>query len=182
MSRRSQRRPSACSGRPPDRALFRPLAEFQTQGAYRVAAEVRAKREARGERPIGRKIGFTNRTFGPIPTCMLRSGDMSTTARSMTCRREYGPLLEGLAEPRIEPEIVFGLAAAPAPGMDERALLGCIDWIAHQFRDRAVDLPRLGVCRPRHCSGLRPPRRAMNWAAAFDGLSRRPLGARALRL
>src|SRR6185436_708604 len=29
--------------------------------AYRVAAEVHARRMARGERPIGRKIGFTNR-------------------------------------------------------------------------------------------------------------------------
>jgi 2-oxo-3-hexenedioate decarboxylase len=41
--------------------------------------------------------------------------------------------LAGLAEPRIEPEIIFGLAAALAPGMDERALLGCVDWIAHGF-------------------------------------------------
>ena len=41
--------------------------------------------------------------------------------------------LSGLAEPRIEPEIVFGLAAAPTPGMGEPALLGCIDWIAHGF-------------------------------------------------
>jgi 2-oxo-3-hexenedioate decarboxylase len=31
--------------------------------AYRVAAAVRMKREARGERPLGRKIGFTNRTI-----------------------------------------------------------------------------------------------------------------------
>jgi 2-oxo-3-hexenedioate decarboxylase len=41
--------------------------------------------------------------------------------------------LSGFAEPRIEPEIVFGLAAAPAPGMDGRALLGCVDWVAHGF-------------------------------------------------
>ena len=31
--------------------------------AYNVTAAVRAQREARGERPIGRKIGFTNRTI-----------------------------------------------------------------------------------------------------------------------
>ena len=41
--------------------------------------------------------------------------------------------LMGLAEPRIEPEIVFKLAVAPAPGMDETALLACIDWVAHGF-------------------------------------------------
>ena len=41
--------------------------------------------------------------------------------------------LAGFAEPRIEPEIVFGLASAPAPDMDETALLSCVDWVAHGF-------------------------------------------------
>jgi 2-oxo-3-hexenedioate decarboxylase len=36
-------------------------------------------------------------------------------------------------EPRIEPEIVLGLSAAPDAGMDEAALMGCIGWIAHGF-------------------------------------------------
>jgi 2-oxo-3-hexenedioate decarboxylase len=36
-------------------------------------------------------------------------------------------------EPRIEPEIAFGLARAPSPGMDEAALLGCVEWVAHGF-------------------------------------------------
>ena len=38
-----------------------------------------------------------------------------------------------LAEPRIEPEIVFRLAIAPAAGMDERTLLESVDWVAHGF-------------------------------------------------
>ena len=37
--------------------------DFGLEEAYRVTAAVRAAREARGERPIGRKIGFTNRTI-----------------------------------------------------------------------------------------------------------------------
>jgi 2-keto-4-pentenoate hydratase len=41
--------------------------------------------------------------------------------------------LSGLAEPRIEPEIVFKLASAPASGMDETALLACIEWVGHGF-------------------------------------------------
>ena len=41
--------------------------------------------------------------------------------------------LVGLAEPRIEPEIVFKLAVASAPGMGEGALLESIDWVAHGF-------------------------------------------------
>ena len=37
--------------------------DFGLKDAYKVTAAVRAEREARGERPIGRKIGFTNRTI-----------------------------------------------------------------------------------------------------------------------
>lgn len=41
--------------------------------------------------------------------------------------------LATFAEPRIEPEIVFGMSAAPEAGMDERALLSCIGWVAHGY-------------------------------------------------
>ena len=92
------------------------------------------QREARGERPIGRKIGFTNRTiwaeygvYAPIWGYVY-----DRTVRDLTHEPLEVPLL-GLAEPRIEPEIVFGLAAPPAPDMDEQALIHCIDWIAHGF-------------------------------------------------
>jgi 2-oxo-3-hexenedioate decarboxylase len=102
--------------------------------AYQVTAAVRALREARGERPIGRKIGFTNRTiwaeygvYAPIWGYIY-----DRTVRDLTSE----PLeasLKGLAEPRIEPEIMFGLAAPPEPAMDAQELIGCIDWIAHGF-------------------------------------------------
>ena len=54
------------------------------------------------------------------------------TVHNLSERSETFPLV-GLAEPRIEPEIVFKLAVAPAPGMGERALLESIDWVAHGF-------------------------------------------------
>src|SRR6185312_11575341 len=38
-------------------------AGFGVPQAYAVAAELRRLRQQRGERPIGRKIGFTNRTI-----------------------------------------------------------------------------------------------------------------------
>jgi 2-oxo-3-hexenedioate decarboxylase len=108
--------------------------DFNLNEAYQVTAAVRAAREARGEHPIGRKIGFTNRTiwaeygvYAPIWGYVY-----DRTVRDLASE----PLevsLRGLAEPRIEPEIVFGLAAPPAPGMDEQALIHCIDWIAHGF-------------------------------------------------
>jgi 2-oxo-3-hexenedioate decarboxylase len=110
------------------------LPRFDLDDAYRVTAAVRQMRETRGEIPLGRKIGFTNRTiwdeyqigapmWGYIYDRTVHDlADVGTTVS-----------LVGLAEPRIEPEIIFGLAMAPEPGMDERALLGCIDWVAHGF-------------------------------------------------
>ena len=107
---------------------------FDLDDAYHVAAAIRQMREARGETPVGRKIGFTNRTiwaeynvYGPI-WGYIYNGTVHNLA-------EIGDTfsLMGLAEPRIEPEIVFKLALAPAPGMDETALLACIDWVGHGF-------------------------------------------------
>jgi 2-keto-4-pentenoate hydratase len=108
--------------------------DFGLKDAYRVTALVRAQREARGERPIGRKIGFTNRTiwaeygvYAPIWGYVY-----DRTVRDLT-REPLEVSLKGLAEPRIEPEIIFGLACSPEPGMDEQALIRCIAWIAHGF-------------------------------------------------
>ncbi|HEX9169776.1 MAG TPA: hydratase [Roseiarcus sp.] len=108
--------------------------DFGLKEAYRVTAAVRSEREARGERPIGRKIGFTNRTiwaeygvYAPIWGYVYDSTVQDLTSESLEVS------LSGLAEPRIEPEIVFGLAASPAPDMDEQALIRCIDWVAHGF-------------------------------------------------
>jgi 2-oxo-3-hexenedioate decarboxylase len=110
------------------------IPEFNLEDAYRVTASIRQMRETRGETPVGRKIGFTNRTIwaeynvhGPIWGYVY-----DRTAYNLA---EIGDAfsLIGLAEPRIEPEIVFRLASAPAPDMDERALAGCIDWVAHGF-------------------------------------------------
>src|SRR5713226_7150011 len=39
------------------------LSSFNLDDGYRVAAAVRQMRESRGETPVGRKIGFTNRTI-----------------------------------------------------------------------------------------------------------------------
>jgi 2-oxo-3-hexenedioate decarboxylase len=107
---------------------------FDLDEAYRATAAVRQMRESRGERPVGRKIGFTNRAMwiehgvrAPIWGYVY-----DTTVRGIA-EIDKTFSLAGLAEPRIEPEIVFGLAAAPAPGMDERALLACVDWVAHGF-------------------------------------------------
>jgi 2-keto-4-pentenoate hydratase len=107
---------------------------FDVTRAYAVSAALHRDRLARGERPIGRKIGFTNRTiweeygvFEPIWGFMY-----DTTVRFADGPRatlEVGHL----AEPRIEPEIVLHFRSAPPASRDEAALLASIDWIAHGF-------------------------------------------------
>lgn len=110
------------------------LSSFHLDDAYRVTAAVRQMRESRGEMPVGRKIGFTNRTiwaeynvYAPIWGYVYD--------RTIHDLAEIGETfsLTGLAEPRIEPEIVFRLAVAPVPGMDEKTLLASVDWVAHGF-------------------------------------------------
>jgi 2-oxo-3-hexenedioate decarboxylase len=100
---------------------------------YRVTDLLNRKREARGEKRLGRKIGFTNRTiweqykvYAPIWGYIYES-----TVHDLSKTTSFS--LAGFAEPRIEPEIVFGLAAPPAAGMDETQLLACLDWVAHGF-------------------------------------------------
>jgi 2-oxo-3-hexenedioate decarboxylase len=104
---------------------------FTVDDAYRVTAAVRRLREARGAQPVGRKIGFTNRTSWPDYAPMW-GYVYDRTMHGLTDIEQTYPLT-GLTEPRVEPEIAFRLAVAPMPGMDERTLLGCIDAVAHGF-------------------------------------------------
>lgn len=108
--------------------------DFALAEAYDVVARVCALRRARGETPVGRKIGFTNRAVwtgygisAPIWNHVYDSTvhDLATAGGVIA--------LDGFAEPRIEPEIVLHLARAPTPEMDTEDLLGCIDWIAEGF-------------------------------------------------
>jgi 2-oxo-3-hexenedioate decarboxylase len=114
------------------RTIEAPVAErLDMPTAYGIAASIRERREARGERWVGRKIGFTNTTIWPLygVTAPMWGHVYDTTLGEAGS----GFALAGMAEPRIEPEIVFGLRAAPRPGMDEAGLLACIDWIAPGF-------------------------------------------------
>jgi len=108
------------------------------EDAYRILGRLCELRTARGERVIGRKIGFTNRTIWPEygVYAPMWGFVFDATVRDLPPPRQAAqhPLTLALfAEPRIEPEIVFRLAAAPSPDMDETALFGCIDWVAQGF-------------------------------------------------
>lgn len=99
--------------------------------AYRDALAVRALREARGERPAGFKIGFTNRTiwaryrvFAPI------WGTVWDSTLQHCPQGEATVELARLCQPRLEPELVFGLRAAPPPQATLEQLFESLDWLA----------------------------------------------------
>ncbi len=108
-------------------------AAFDVDAARPVIAALRAIRSARGEKPVGRKIGFTNRgiwdeyrVYAPIWGHMY-----DTTVHAVSPGETI--VVSDLPEPRIEPEIVFGIGRDLRPGMDLGAIAGTIDWVAHGF-------------------------------------------------
>ena len=107
---------------------------FDSAAAYDVSAEIFKRRRARGERPVGRKIGFTNRLiWDEYGVSSPMWGHMYN--HTVTWLDEpVGRLAIGhLSQPRIEPEIVLHFASAPGNASDDVELLSTIDWIAHGF-------------------------------------------------
>jgi 2-keto-4-pentenoate hydratase len=109
-------------------------AAFAMPAAFAAADALRTLRIARGEKPVGYKIGFTNRSiwqrygvhqpiWGPVwdRTATLLDGAQARVS------------LHGLSQPRLEPEVVFGFARTPRAGMSLAELQGCLDWVAHGF-------------------------------------------------
>lgn len=107
---------------------------FDLPAAFAVADALRKLRIARGEKAMGYKIGFTNRSiwerygvhqpiWGPVwdSTANLLDGAAASVS------------LQGLSQPRLEPEVVFGFARAPRAGMNLAELQRCLDWVAHGF-------------------------------------------------
>ena len=120
------------------RAMHRPFtlrdSSFDATRAYAVLADIHRRRVARGEHPVGRKIGFTNRNIWPQygVYAPLWAPIYSTTVAYLT--GDAGTVsLASFCEPRIEPEIVLHFARAPGAARTAAELVACIDWIAHGY-------------------------------------------------
>jgi len=110
------------------------LPDLDLRDAYAVARRVHDARRAEGFIPVGRKIGFTNSSLWPVYGVHQPIwGTMYDRTVISLGSAEGRCSLRGLAEPRIEPEIVLGLRSAPEPGADHAALLRSIEWIAHGY-------------------------------------------------
>lgn len=107
---------------------------FDVPAAYEVLAEIERRREAQGWKPIGRKIGFTNRTiwqqYGVYQPMWAHI--WSHTVHLAPKARASLPLA-GFMQPRIEPEVVFKLRS-PVPDTDDAiAILRSVEWMAPGF-------------------------------------------------
>jgi 2-keto-4-pentenoate hydratase len=105
---------------------------------YDIGKSILDIRIAQGEVPVGRKIGFTNRTIWPKYgvadpiRAPIWAPMFDATVRYTDDNRGIQSLV-GAVQPRIEPEIVFKLAKTPVPDADLDALADCIEWMAHAF-------------------------------------------------
>ena len=96
---------------------------------YAAARVLHQHRLAQGWKPVGRKIGFTNRSLWErygVHEPMWGTVYDRTLMKSENHSARVN--LEGLAQPRIEPEIAFKLKKAPRSA-DE--LPDCLEWMAH---------------------------------------------------
>jgi 2-oxo-3-hexenedioate decarboxylase len=113
---------------PPFSAHYPP---FALDDAYRVTTLANEMRVAKGYKPLGRKAGFTNRQIWD--EYGVREPNWGyvydRTMHDISSSLSLAPY----SEPKIEPEIMFGLAAPPSPGMDDAALLKCIAWVTHGY-------------------------------------------------
>jgi len=106
---------------------------FDVAAGYDVLHEIEARRRASGWQPVGRKIGFTNRTIWPRYGVYLPmwSHVWSHTAHRTSANRATLSLAS-FVQPRIEPEVVF---RAHGAGAGRRRC-------AHYPRLRRMDRPR----------------------------------------
>lgn len=110
-------------------------ARFDWDDAYAVSTEIIRLRRARGEKTVGRKIGFTNRNIWPqygatspiwhhVYDRTLSHADNGKATLS----------LAGSCQPLIEPEIAFKLRGpVPENCSDPTTILRSIEWYAPSF-------------------------------------------------
>jgi 2-keto-4-pentenoate hydratase len=131
--------------------------EFSVGDAYGVLAAIGRRRAGSGWRRTGRKIGFTNRAIWQAygvdrpfwadiwdRTVVSAPGGAATMA------------LGSFAQPRIEPEVAFGLRGAVPATDDPVAVLEAVEWMAPAFEVVRCPYPgwRFGIADCIAAAGL----------------------------
>jgi len=114
---------------------------FDMPAAYQKALAVRQLRLARGEQPRGFKIGFTNRSIWARYAVFAPIWGTVYDSTLHFCEGQAKLNLSGICQPRIEPEVVFGMRETPLPGATLDDLFAAIDWVAPGFEIVQSHLP-----------------------------------------
>ncbi len=119
-------------------ALLEPITaaqpDFTVAEAYAVLAEIEDRRRAQGWQPVGRKIGFTNRTIWPrygVFQPMWAHVWAHTVHQARGGRATLA--LHGFVQPRLEPEVVFKLSGPVPVSEDPLEILASVESIAPGF-------------------------------------------------
>jgi 2-oxo-3-hexenedioate decarboxylase len=108
---------------------------FGMDDAYAVLDRLAAMRRGRGWSAVGRKIGFTNRTIWELYKVdrpfWAHVWDHTLVDASTDAVAEVA--VGAFRQPRIEPEVVFGLRG-PVPVSDDASeILAAVEWMAPGF-------------------------------------------------
>ena len=110
------------------------IPQFGIDDAYRVLAQIEKRRRAQGWQPVGRKIGFTNTTIWPRygVSAPLWAHVWSRTVH-FAPQGETSLEVQAFVQPRIEPEVAFGLRGPVPLTADEDEILSAVEWMAASF-------------------------------------------------
>jgi len=107
------------------------LPTLTVQDAYDIAQEIEHLRAGRKEYTVGLKVGFTNiniwkeyNASSPIVGAIY-----NTTVKMID--KIFS--IDGLSEPKIEPEIIFKLRKTPKADMSNEELIDCVSHVSHGF-------------------------------------------------
>ena len=112
--------------------------------ARRLQADINRLRLDRGDKPLGYKIGFTNRSLWPVygvsepiwapiwNTTVFQSDAGPSVQIAHVELDRIGKPIGSFNLPRMEPEVVLGLRKAPASDSLED-LADAVEWVAHGY-------------------------------------------------
>jgi 2-keto-4-pentenoate hydratase len=101
--------------------------------AYQAALTIRKLRVSRGEQAHGYKIGFTNRNIWPRYNATAPIWGTVYSSTLSFCDAQTTLSLQGISQPRIEPEAVLSLRATPPADCTLDQLFDCVDSVAPGF-------------------------------------------------
>jgi 2-oxo-3-hexenedioate decarboxylase len=107
---------------------------YSLEDGYAVSHRIRDLRVARGERVVAHKVGGTNVRFAASISALTPTWSFVYNTTAYDFSSGFGTFAIGdYRQPRIEPEIAFRLSSMPQAGMDDEALIGCVDAVVHTY-------------------------------------------------